>query len=415
MRTALILVAALAATAPARPAGADTITVDAAGGGDYVTIQAALDAAIDGDTIEVVAGTYTGDGNWDLEFGTKNVHLVGLSGSTYTTISAQTESGHRLMRFYSGGQDTTCLIEGFTIIGGKTYQAGTPGAGIYIDGSMGTPPSPKFKGCMIAGNIAYGGNGGGVYINNNCNPVFQDCIFNANSCLSSGAGVYVSGSSTPIFRECEFANNQCSTGFGGAIAFNYSGLAIVRDSIMWSNTSGDQGGAVGCFRSNPTIYNVAIYHNTATTTGGAVYSKDADPDFAGCTFVQNRALAGGSIYHSTWAGSLPTFTDCIMSFSEAAGGRGSTYLCDESGDAMLIYCNSYGNPDGDTPCGTVMLSIEEDPLFCNVWGGDYTLASNSPCLPAGNAWGRHMGSEDEGCVESPVTETSWGSIKALYR
>ena len=39
---------------------ADVIVVDAGGGGDFVTIQAAVDAAVDGDTILVKPGAYAG-------------------------------------------------------------------------------------------------------------------------------------------------------------------------------------------------------------------------------------------------------------------------------------------------------------------------------------------------------------------
>jgi len=45
------------------PARADTIIVRADGSGDYPTIQAAMDAASDGDEIVLEPGTYTGDGS----------------------------------------------------------------------------------------------------------------------------------------------------------------------------------------------------------------------------------------------------------------------------------------------------------------------------------------------------------------
>jgi len=414
MRFAIILVVAVALAACVVPAQAATVIVDAGGGGDHLTIQAGLDAANDGDTVEVVAGTYTGEGNRDLNFGTKNIHLVSQSGQLSTQINTQAENGHRLFYFYSGGQDTTCLIEGFTIIGGKTYQAGTPGAGIYIDGSGGTPPSPKFKDCMITGNLSYGASGGGVYINNGCDPIFEGCTFNANSALVSGGGVYVSMNSEPIFRDCTFTNNQCSTGFGGGLAFNGAGLPVVRSCRFVGNASGDQGGGLGSWQTDATILNSVFLNNLATTSGGAYYSQNAEDDFERCTFVKNRSLGEGSVYYA-WQEGLPTFTDCIFAFSQPTDDRASTFYCDGTTSPQVIYCCSYGNPDGDTPCGMVLLSIESDPLFCNIETDDLSLAANSPCLPAGNDWDRTMGAYDQGCVLSPVTETNWGTIKAMYR
>jgi parallel beta-helix repeat protein/predicted outer membrane repeat protein len=409
VRLAIVLMTALVLTV-ALPAGAVPIIVDVAGGGDYTTIQEGLTAATEGDTVLVEPGTYGDDGNRDLTFGTNNLKLISRSGAAATIIDNRGDGGHRLFNFISTSQDTTCVIDGFTITGGRFTQAGSPGAGIRIESG----PSPKFINCVITGNNSYGSNGGGVYINNFCNPVFENCTFDSNTALVSGGGVYVAGSSEPILRGCTFVSNQCSTGFGGAIAFNYSGMAVVRHASMGGNASGDQGGAIGCFRSNPSIIYTVIAYNLATTTGGAVYAQDADPDFYGCTIVRNRALQGGSVYHAT-AAAYPTFSDCIMAYSQAAESRGSTYLCDSDGDAIVTFCCSYGNPDGDTPCGTVTFSIEEDPLFCNVWEDDLTLALNSPCLPAGNDWGRHMGALDSGCTLSPVTEASWGTIKAMYR
>jgi hypothetical protein len=61
-------------------------------------------------------------------------------------------------------------------------------------------------------------------------------------------------------------------------------------------------------------------------------------------------------------------------------------------------------------------NISEDPLFCNPLAGDYTLASNSPCIGAGMG-GTDIGAFGAACEPTLVIarELSWGTIKALYR
>ncbi len=130
--------------------------------------------------------------------------------------------------------------------------------------------------------------------------------------------------------------------------------------------------------------------------------------------MKNRALVDGSAYHA-WQTAYPTFADCIFAFSQSTSNRASTFYCDGTSTPTIVYCCSYGNPDGNTLCGDVLFSIEEDPLFCNIETDDLTLAANSPCLPAGNDWDRTMGTYTQGCLLSPVTEASWGTIKAMYR
>ena len=53
---------------------------------DYSTIQQAINSASNGDIIEVSPGTYTGDGNRDIDFKGKAITVRSSSGAGQTTI-----------------------------------------------------------------------------------------------------------------------------------------------------------------------------------------------------------------------------------------------------------------------------------------------------------------------------------------
>lgn len=94
---------------------------------DQPTIQAGIDAASDGDTVLIAPGTYTGDGNRDIDFKGKSIVVKSEVGPEQTIIDCQgtVEEPHRAFILKSG-EDSSTTIEGLTITGGVATAVSNP-------------------------------------------------------------------------------------------------------------------------------------------------------------------------------------------------------------------------------------------------------------------------------------------------
>jgi hypothetical protein len=156
------------------------------------TIQAALDTALAGDTVNVAAGSSYGGG---LVFPANDLVLRG-SGQETTILNGGDSS---VVMTINSGQTVASVISGFTIRGG-----------------LGTT-------------------GGGVVVSNGASPVFDQIIFN-NNAATQGAALYVNSFSGPTVSSSTFVVNSASSGQGGGIAVAGGSSVTVTSSIFWANT-----------------------------------------------------------------------------------------------------------------------------------------------------------------------------------
>jgi hypothetical protein len=160
--------------------------------GQYPTIQAGINAAGLGDTVMVAAGTYSGLGNYNLDFGGRAITVMSATGPEYCTINCQ-----RLGRgaYFHSGETAASVLSGFMIIGGYS----SLGGGINVTGC-----SPTIERCIIWGNASVSSYGGGLYITDG-NPAILNCTLYGDTALYGGA-IYAANSAM-VINSCIIAGN----------------------------------------------------------------------------------------------------------------------------------------------------------------------------------------------------------------
>ncbi len=226
------------------PAAADILHVP----GDFPTIQEAIDAAMDGDEVEVHPGAY----NEAIDFLGKAITVRSTDGPDVTTIDG-TGNFHVVQCVSGEGSDTA--LDGFVITGGNA------------DGD-------EFLETV-----------GGGMLNDASSPTVTNCTFSDNS-ADRGGGMYNSNSSSsPSVTNCTFSGNTALAG-GGMKAFNSS--PTVTNCILWGDTPNEM--------SNDSSTPVVSYSDVqgglpaGTIDGGG--NIDADPLFVAPGIGDLRLMPG---------------------------------------------------------------------------------------------------------------------------
>ena len=181
------------------PAMAATLTVDLNGGADYTDIQAAIDAAADGDTVLVKPGEYVitepidfnrlHDPDNPASPPVKNIVVRSEGGAEVTTIrmaETPTNPERASVVVFENGEGAESKLEGVRLTGGSGTMWGghTYGGGVSFNGS-----SPRLTDCTITGNTAT--EGGGVDCNNS-SPTLTNCTISGNSAMWGEGGIDLS-------------------------------------------------------------------------------------------------------------------------------------------------------------------------------------------------------------------------------
>ena len=304
------------------PANSRTITVRLDDTGDFNNIQAAINDSNDGDVVLVADGTYTGEGNRDIDFKGKAIIVRSKSGPEDCIIDcngSETEP-HRGFYFHNG-EDNNSVLDGFTITNGyiKVY-----GSGIYCTGS-----SPTITNCRINDNWTYSSSGISCWWESS--PKITNCTISGNN----GGGI-LCWESNPTITDCNVSWNT-----DAGIYCDMSSSTIVNCTI--NGNSGVAGGGIYCKDSSPNITNCTISDNSAGGLGGGgIYCEDSSPTITNCTITGNSSVfAGGGIFCKAWEDSPTTIIDCTIS-GNSAGYTGGGICCYWS-DLNIANCTISGN------------------------------------------------------------------------
>jgi len=338
---------------------------------------------------------------------------------------------------YTKNVSSNTIVDRLTFTSGNAAGSfpNNVGGGWYNRGSVGNSSNPTLRNIIFSSNCA-NNEGGGMYnygaSTGISSPTLTNCTFSSNSTNGNGGGIFNFGASTgissPTFTSCTFTNNTAS--FGGGI-YNIGQTSGISSPTFTSctftnNTANTSGGGIlnngDGGTSSPTLTNCTFSNNSASDNGGGIYnigkvSGISSPDLTNCTFTNNTADRAGGMYnlgHNS-GNCTPTLTNCTFYNNSANDKGGGMYNKASSSGTCIpkirnnIFWNNTGTTEGNswyndsaTPNvahtlvqevsgglhGTNTVGADmiynQNPLFKDVAGGDFSLKDNSPAINAGN-------------------------------
>ncbi len=330
------------------------------------TLRFAADGPHLGDTVLVTNGIYQygGQSFSRVYWNGAAITIQSVNGPDVTFIVGATNFASLTRCVYLAGPQT---LSGFTLTNGGSASVGS--GGVYCYDQSTVVSNCVMVGCRCGGSGsgtgagAYSGtlincllarnysslNGGGAYASTLIN-----CIVTNNTASSSGGGAYAS----ILVNTLVISNKSALGGNGGGVAScSLTNCSLLGNSTGVAGNLGDGGGA-----ASSTLYNCLLANNYAGYLAGAAYNCS----LFGCTVVSNVSGAyGGTVSGGSAVNSI-IFYNFIYSTQPDVIASHYTNCC-------TSFPTSYRDVNN-----TFM-----PPAFVNLAGGDFHLASNSPCLNTG--------------------------------
>ncbi|MGN6604719.1 MAG: right-handed parallel beta-helix repeat-containing protein [Ginsengibacter sp.] len=358
------------------------------------------------DTIRVAAGTYypsVADASVSCWLQNKRVILGGYPASgnpsdqqrdpeKYPTIlSGNLPNGLKSDIILRGRTvDSTAVIDGITVSDGNgSYYLPHIGSVYLINNS-----NPTFNNCIFKNNSSsalfnvgsspeitnsifenntslINGRGGGANINiAYSNPKFFNCTFRGNKTYLATETPYMGGAvfnlnSAPTFDSCLFLKNTANN-FGGAMANVHSNANILRCRFEGNNVTPDGyfgGNAIDIYNdaSSPVVTHTLFSDSNGCNLGGSIQNINlSNGTFQYCEFRNGNAYFGGGVCANDNSG--PTFLSCVFTGARANSGA-VMYNVNQSNPA-IINCLAFNNLEQNGQ-GCFMYSDNSRPVVTN--------------------------------------------------
>ncbi len=377
------------------------------------SLKTALSLALDGVSIYVAGGTYTGAGTEVISV-TKSIMLYGgWNGAGGPVVrdpdvykSILDGQGLRRVVYVSG--DITPTLDGFTIANGNAtgltvgcdeYKPDGCGGGVYVQTGH-----PILSNNIITNNVAAlstagyptgtTGYGGGIYLRQAARAnIYNNLIFGnvgGKANCGSGGGMYLSRSAGSDMTGARVASNRVYSNtatttnlgcaWGGGIAGGPDGVTIEGNTIFGNQANGAGGGqGAGLYQwygSAPYIGNL-IAGNLGSASSEAIYLG-----YSGSLFDSNRVVDNFTADGLTLVNGSGLSVTLVNNLLAHSGGKTLVPEGDVSQPltAVLLHNTLVGSGSGYgayTESGYVTLLITNTLVTSYTWGITNTVPASS--------------------------------------
>ena len=361
-------------------AQAATTTVGPGACYDFSTIQAGIDAAVDGDTVLVAPGEYII--TEPITFRGKAITVTSEAGPDQITIRmgtpADPERGSVVV--FENDETAASVLDGFTITGGKGIFVPSDddwgGGGILFVASSG-----MVRNCAVVQNTTIWG--GGICCFHSCSVTLIDCTIAENVVREDGGGVFAWDGCSITLNNCIITENS-TTGvevIGGGVACADNSSVTMTDCIISGNLSADAGGGIACWQASLILTRCAILNNTGGDYfGGGVYAGHGSATLTNCLIARNTAPLGGGGAACSYPEASLALNNCTI-WGNSAGSEwgGGGVLC-RNASATVTNSIIFGNTSPNGP----EISVQ-DPAstltvaYSDVAGGQAKAYVDSVC------------------------------------